>query len=400
MRLDCGLPRFLVVSIILVANSAGTALGQNMSPTLIPKWTVELHKYGWHTPPSPSNKEFFRDITPSKLESLDMSTRIVFVSNDVVAAYHTNQEGQDWKTASRQLEAFFISTKDGSLMRRSEWPTDIRESRNDLLDSENRLIPLSGGRFVVFAKHTMMLYADDLGLLRQERLDPSTPGNLWSAQSVAAGHKMFLRHQSALEQQTTYSWLNSDTLRPLAQMSGFRGKNFSRPVTAGDDFVLTVLNFSEHGRTTGIGKIGHDGSSKIICSNEICREDSTWVVSSCCIAISGRQGIGVVDAEKGLLWSKQIPSTANANNFQFGKIEMAMSGIKFAVWITAYKKTLFDGVEVGNSPTLFLYNTTSPNLALAIPIDRQTEDFDFALSPDGRELAVFDGTRIKLYAVN
>lgn len=49
---------------------------------------------------------------------------------------------------------------------------------------------------------------------------------------------------------------------------------------------------------------------------------------------------------------------------------------------------------------LLLYDTTNPHHILSMPIGRWVGDFSFALSPDGSEVAIFDGVRIKLYAVD
>jgi hypothetical protein len=245
----------------------------------------------------------------------------------------------------------------------------------------------------------MLVYGSNLELLGQKKLEPSTSGNLWSAQSVAGGDKIFLRHQSSSDQQTTYYWLSSDTLLPLSQMAGFHGLNFSVATTAGDDFILTDLEFA--GISTGVGKVAPDGTKKIICSEQICREYGIdAMVSSRCLAVSGRRGISVLDPQKGLLWSKLIPAASNPNDFQFGDIQYAISGNRFAVWVTAHRKTLFDSVEVHSLPTLFVYDCEGSKHLPSLKIKSVNGDFDFALSPDGGELAVFDGARVKVYAVD
>jgi hypothetical protein len=372
---------------------------QDTSPSH-PKWSVELKHYGWGAPKQESNKAFFKDYSLAKLEAQDPNTRVLFLDDAIIVAYHTKQDGGDWRTASRHLEAFFISAKDGRLLNKGEWPTVVRRSGSDLLDSESRLIPVSSGRFLVFANGTMELYGSDLEPIRQKKLEPSTTADLWSAQEVAEGHEIFLRHQSSSEQQTTYYWLASDTLLPVSQMPGFRGGNFSVGVTSGKDFVLTALGFSSPGITTGIGRVSADGSTRIICSDQLCREDHILaVVSPGFVAIAGRRGVGVLDPEQGLLWSKRIPSTSNANDFQFGGIRTAMSANEFAVWVTAYHKTLFDGVQIRNMPTLFVYDATSSKPLFTVPIGRMSGDFDFALSPTGSQLAIFDGAAISLYAI-
>jgi len=154
-----------------------------------PKWAIELKAYGWSASKPVSNKAFFKDFSLAKLEAMDPNTRASFVNDDVIVAYHTKQEGQDWRTTSRQLEAFFISAKDGQLLRKKEWPTVVRGSETNLQDSESRLIPLRNGRFLVFANRTMMLYGSDLELIAQKKLEPSTLADLWSVQSVAGGQK-------------------------------------------------------------------------------------------------------------------------------------------------------------------------------------------------------------------
>ncbi len=399
-RVDGRALLLLLICVAVFCNGPSEMQAQSVSSAAKSKWTIELKSYGWRAPKAPSDKTFFKDFSLSKLEGQDPNTRISFVNDNIVVAYHTREEGQDWRTASRQLEAFFLNEKDGSLFGVKEWPTVVRGSGSDLRDSENRLVPLADGRFVVFANHEMMLYGDGLDLVKQKNLEPSTSTDLWSAQSVDGGHKVFLRHESSSDQRTTYLWLASDTLLPLYQMSGFRGPNFSVVATAGEDFVLTVLGFSSPGVTTGIGKVGLDGSTKVICSDEFCRGAVATVISSQRIAVSGRHGIGLVDPERGLIWSKRILPSENPNDFQFGKIRSDTSGKRFALRVTAYHKTLFDGVEVNSSPTVLVYDTTLQKLLLSIPIERETGDFDFALSADGRQLAIFDGARIRLYVID
>lgn len=365
-----------------------------------PKWATELKSYGWRAPKAESNKGFFRDFSIPKLEALDQNTKISFINDDIVVAYHTRQEGQDWHTASRHLEAFFINAKDGRLLSTKDWLIAVRGSGSDLRDSEGRLIPVNSGRFIVFANRTMKLYGADLELIKQQELKPSTPGDLWSAQSLPTGQTIFLRHQSSSEQRTEYFWLAPDTLIPLSQMAGPRGPDFSVVATAGGDFVLGVFAFSSPGITTGLGKTSSDGSRKVICSDQLCREDHTLtMVSPRCVAISGRRGIGVVDTDLGLLWSKQIPSQANPNDFQFGAIQAAMSANKFATWITAHNKTQFDGVPLNHTPTLVLYDGESGKVVFTVPIKPGIGNFDFALSPTGGQVAIFDGARISLYVI-
>ncbi len=382
----------LGVSVALLAFSY---LAHSAPASSKPNWTIELKTYGWKPAKSQSNKAFFKDFSLQKLDAMDDNTHISFVSDDWVAVFHTTTVGEDWHSASRELEVFFLNAKDGSLLERKEWPSLLRGSGFDLIDSESRLVGLSGGRFLIFADRTLLLYGNDFNLLNQKRLEPTDSGDLWSVQVVDDGSKIFLRHQSAAKHQTSYQWLDANTLRTLAEMTGPSGLNFSVPVTAGDNFVLSALPLPSR----GITKIGLDGSARVICSETFCRDDGVEVVSSQSVIVSDRRGLGVVGVETGLRWEKENPAASNLNEFQFGDLRTALSADMFAVWITALKNRKFDGVQVGQIPTIFVYQTSTGKLLFTIPVKRESGNFDFALSPDGRFLAVFNGAAISAYSI-
>ncbi|HEV2223719.1 MAG TPA: hypothetical protein VGR84_12020 [Candidatus Acidoferrales bacterium] len=357
---------------------------------------MALKDYGWAPPKSESNKAFFKDFTPAKLQALDDNTRILFVSDDLLVVYHTKQQGEDWHTATRQLEAFFVNAKDGKLANVARWPSGLRKSSFDLLDSESRIIVLHDGRFLVLANGTMMLYGSDLKLIKQKKLEPLDSTNLWAVQTVAAGREIFLRHESSLPLRVTYQWLDSDTFRVLSEMPGYQDHDFlvQAGVVAGENAVF-------FGGRSGIRMIRTDQPAKVICDDQVCRGDGLpYALAAGSLGFSGRTGIAVVDEDRGLVWSNTIPPQYSPNDFQFGRIRSAISGKRFAVWITAYHKTLLDGVEIRSSPTVFVYYVTNPKHVFALPLKSWGGDFDFALSPDGTELAIFDGARITLHLIN
>lgn len=380
-------------SLVLIAYFIFSQVAISQTPSRVRfEWEMPLESYGWRPPKETSNRKFFKDFSMGKLEALDPNTRVSFLQNDVLAVYHTIEEGQDWRTATRHLEAFFVNAKDGRLLSRKEWPSAVRRSWSDLSDSEARLIPLSNGRFVVFADGAMKLYGSDLVLIKEKPLlrQPST--DRCSVQSVAHGQKIFLRCESMSNQQTRYYWLTSDTLQLLSQMPGPQGRDFSVYAVAGDDFVLPAGE-----RLT---KTELDGSSKVICSDRLCEEDHTEaVISLRYIVISGRRGIGVLDAERGLLWSKRIPPQANPSDFQFGDIRPALSEEEFAVWITSYHETLFDGVRVSSTPMLFVYDASTGKLSFTAPIEQKGGSFAFDMSPNARHLVIFNGRSLRLYGI-
>jgi hypothetical protein len=206
-------PNELSVFFVLLFLSA--AVGQRTASAglpLDPSVVIDLKKVGWKPAPDESNRSFFKDFSTAKLEALDDTTKILFLTSDLVVVYHTTQQGKNWRTATRQLEAFFISAKNGSLLRTKTWPTVQRRSGDELRDSEARLIRLQDGRFLVMANGRMMLYESNLDLVKELELSPFTSTDLWAVQTVAEGKQIFLRHESQADLHVTYSWLASDTL--------------------------------------------------------------------------------------------------------------------------------------------------------------------------------------------
>jgi len=399
MRLPAELSIFVVLA--LCSASVGQKTASTVLP-LSPSIAIDLKKVGWKPALDESNRSFFKDFSTAKLEALDDRTKILFLTKDLVVVYHTKQEGKNWRTATRQLEAFFISAKDGSLLRTEHWPTVVRRSEDELRDSEARLIPLQDGRFLVMAHGMMMLYAFNLDLVKQLELKPFKATDLWAVQTVAGGKQIFLRHESQADLQVTYSWLASDTLRVLQEMPGYQDEDFDiqRNVTAGED---AVFGFSR----SGIQMIAPGFRVKTICNHRLCNEDigTFQVISSRYLAVSGKKGIGVVDIERGLAWSKTIGPEYDSPKydpymFQFGETVSDLSGTRLAVWVTSSPKGIFDGVKIKNSPTVLVYDVVGLVRRSVISIKEEYGQWDVALSPDGAKLAVFDGVRLKIYALD
>jgi len=395
-------PNELSVFFVLLFLSA--CVGQKTASAglpLDPSVVIDLKKVGWRPALDESNRSFFKDFSTAKLEALDDTTKILFLTKDLVVVYHTNQQGTNWRTATRQLEAFFISAKDGSLLRTKTWPTVQRRSRDELRDSEARLIPLQDGRFLVMANGRMMLYESNLELVKELELSPFTSTDLWAVQTVAEGKQIFLRHESQTDLHVTYSWLASDTLRVLREMPGYQAKNFDvlRNVTAGEQGVFT---FSD----SGIRMIAPGPSIKTICDDRLCDTDGEnfQVISSRYLAISGKKGIGIVDIGRGLAWSKTVGPEYDSpkydpHMFQFGETVSNLSGSRLAVWVTSEPKGIFDGVKINSSPTLFVYDVLGLRRLSLVSIKSVNGQWDVAFSPDGAKLAVYDGAKLKIYAV-
>jgi hypothetical protein len=384
-----------LISLLVFRNASSKTHPQSTSSGVHAKWTIELKKYGWIPAKSESDKKFFKDFTLAKLEGLDENTRVLFISNDELVVYHTKQEGENYRTATRQVEAFFVNAQNGSLLQTKLWPVQMRKSGNDLRDSEARLVPLQGDRFLILASGTIMIYDRNLNLINQEKLEPPSSTGPWSVQAVAGGTQIFLRHEPGVS--VTYEWRASDTLQVLRKTPGYQDRQFHPQalVDAGENAVFT-------GGGSGIEMITPDHQMKIICEDPFCHGDGELhVLSSQYLVFAGRRGIEVIDPDKGLIWSKTIARDRNLTQdpFQVNGIVSSVSGTRFGLWMTSYRKMLFDGVKVHQSPVLLIYDATNPKLLCSIPM-KLYGDFNFALSPDEKHVAIFNDASLTLYALD
>lgn len=364
------------------------------TPPKAPIVVVDLAKLGWGPPRFESNRSFFKDFTLAKLFAVDVNTQIVFLNEDVIVAYHTKQEGKDWRTAPRFIEAFFIRAKDGSLLSTHTWPTRPRKAMDDLIDSEARLIPLDGDRFLVVANGAMTLYGSNLDWLRERKLEPSTQSDIWSAQSIPGGKFIVLRHGGKSEP-VRYLWLTSDTLEIKHEMQGKGDDNDAIGAVVADENSIFERT------RAGIRSIDRNHRVKTICGDPLCRESGNFhVLSGHQLGWSGESGIAIIDTERGgIAWSKTVQPRYR-NEFQFGQMCSAISGTRFVLWVTANKKALFDGVEVRSLPTILVYDfTRQQDHPVVIRMKPVEGWWDSALSPDGTKLALFDGAKVQIYSL-
>jgi hypothetical protein len=376
----------------MIVYLGGATYANNSAPpaSKAPEVAVNLAQFGWVAPSLESNRVFFKDFTLGKLFARDDNTRVFFLNEDVIVCYHTKQEGKDWRTAPRFIEAFFIGAKDGSLVTTHRWPTGLRRALDGLIDSQARLIPLDGGRFLVVTNGVITLYDLDLELLKQQKLEPSTASDLWAAQSVDSGRGIFLRHESTSEP-VRYLWLNSGTLEVKYQMPGYRGRKYSIGGAIADESSVFERT------RAGLRMIDRDQRVRIVCDDPLCRESgSLRALSRHYLGWSGRSGIGIVDKDRGLIWSRLVEPQYQRNGFQFGQMQSAMSGTRFALWIGANKKAYFDGAEI-RDVTILVYDLANlKDRPSVLQMKPTTADWCFALSPNGTTLAVFDGTRLQV----
>jgi hypothetical protein len=135
---------FAVVACVWLGVGMGSG-GTKQSAPPMPTRVVNLREFGWTPPPEESNREFFKDFSIEKLETLDDGVNLLSLGEDVIVVYHTVQNGRAWRTSPRVMEAFAVKAEDGTLLHKESWPTSLQKSSDDLLDCAGRLLPLNDG---------------------------------------------------------------------------------------------------------------------------------------------------------------------------------------------------------------------------------------------------------------
>ena len=386
--------RFLLLAMSIYSGTFSLFPQAVPSTAQKPRWTVSLTKYGFSPVKGVSNRVFFRDFSVAKLMAFDPGLKLVFISEGVLVAYSTLQKGSDWRTASRQLEAYFIRTSDGTLLAKKTWPSAIRKDESNA-DTESRIIALRHGRFLVDANGTLMLYDSGLSLIREEKLKPFGPTEIWGIQSVSEGREIFLRHETSL---------CPDRDRCAVKYEGRDAESFLRIDSAvGDVFQGRAVRGSGDGVFVGWSSNTNAVFEPNKTPRKLCDE---WPCSqvivdaslphNLAVISSFFDGVGVVDLQRGLLWFDG-PSMGKAHNLLFGAVETAIEGNRFAMWVSATKKGVFDSVMVRSS-VLFVFDGDNPKHVFAMP--EHLGGGLFAISPSGRELATGEGeSQLHLYNI-
>lgn len=385
-----GTPHLLLaLALIMCQRCLAAGVDAPISTLSKPQVVIDLAKLGLIDPPPESDKSFFRDFSIEKLEARDDGVRVVYLNDEVLVAYHTaheSEERKDWRTVRRELEAFFLRAGDGKLLFKKRWFTRWRKDTSDMRESEARLIRVSDGRFLVHADAVLMLFSStDYTQLKEKRLEPSGFGDLWGALSVPGGRYILLRHGHPSRMYATYEWLDSETLETV-----YRTESYD---LAG---IVAMQNSIVGNTNSGIQRLGWDGQSTPVCPILNCPKGGELaVLSPHSIAFLNRTAVGVVDTNRGLSWLTDIDPCAIP---QVGDLRSASEGTRFAFSVSGWKGARFHGQTLGKSPVLFVYNIDrSQPLYL---LELATTWYPYALSPSANQIAISNGSKLKIYLMS
>ncbi len=396
--------KLILVIALLLGFEAGAASTEK-EPQAAPASTVDLAVLGYSRPKPiyRSNKESFRDLT---LLMQDEHSRLSFVSANILAVYFSRltdkTEGEPAATPSYQMEVFFLNLDSGKLIEHRTWETLKRQWFNDSYDTEGRVMEVHTG-FLVHASGKLELYSPDLRLVKSYDLgtDDSGPTGMWSV-TVAPGGDTIHVQPSAQTNQVRHgsvsyftgageaegSWLRSDSFGKIGTQVYFGGIHSSS-----NDAIVTKM-----AHCLDLQRIG-ESSRHLACSTPAAAGLPMFLNDREILSVHNT-GFSVLSTQGTEVWAAGEPDSGIHRALSVESHKRSMDGSRFAISITAYKKKVeFDGVSIARSPldTIVVYDETCRHPVFSVTTPQGPSDSAFALSPDGRTLAVLAGPTVNTY---
>lgn len=384
--------KLILVIVCLLSIEAGAAsTGKKPQPAPTSIVDLAILGYGKAKPVYRSNTESFRDLT---LLMQDDHSRLSFVSADTLAVYFTSP--------SYQMEVFFLDVDSGKLIEHRTWKTFKRQWFNDSYDTEGRVMAVHTG-FLVQARGKLELYSPDLRLVNtyDPCADDSGCTGMWSVAVAPGGDTIHVQPSAQTNQvrlgsvsyftgtgEAEGSWLRSSSFQRIGSQLYFSG-----PDSISNDAIVTkrahcldLQRIGEPSRHLSCSKPAADGLPMFLNDHEILSVHYT--------------GFSVLSTQGTEVWTVGVRSGHSPRILLAGSHQRSMDGSRFAISLTAYKKKVeFDGMPIARSPldTVVVYDETCRQRVFGVTPHEDPADSAFALSPDGRTLAVLTGMAISIY---
>jgi hypothetical protein len=396
--------KLILVIVFLLGLEAGAAsTGKEPEPAPTSIVDLAILGYGNAKPVYRSNKESFRDLT---LLMQDEHSRLSFVSANTLAVYFSRlfgkTEGEHATSPRYQMEVFFLDLDSGKLIEHRTWKTLKRQWFNDSYDTEGRVMAVHTG-FLVHASGKLELYSPDLRLVNSYDpcADDSGCTGMWSV-AVAPGGNTIHVQPSAQTNQVRHGSVSYFTGTGEAEGSWLRSGSFQRigsqlylsgPDSISNDAIVTkrahcldLQRIGEPSRHLSCSKPAADGLPMFLNDHEILSVHYS--------------GFSVLSTQGTEVWTVGASDPRIRRTLLVGSHQRSMDGSRFAISLTAYKKKVeFDGMPIARSPldTIVVYDEICRQRVFGVTTPGEPADSAFALSPDGRTLAVLAGTAISIY---
>jgi len=381
LRLVCAMQLLLFVLLVLPALVNG---GPNNEPT--PAARIEIQRLGFrpYLQKYRSNAEFFKN--PYFLD--DYNPRVAFIDDNTLVVFYVRKAeatytGKDKLNRNNALilDALLIDWPSQTLRKHEEWETTARRAISTIFDSQSLIFPLSDQKFLVHAGDQLLLYSEDGQVLRKRALPVAVTGESWNVRVASGGRKFVLRHM--YQGQTENEWLDAQSFEVLARNTD----NFGL-ATASEDSVAVWQPRS----SLMVHKIGQD--PEVICATGPClRSSRALFLQDDEILLQSQNGFGVLSSDGRILWSRENPNITMSGLLG---VESSLSGNRFVLRFSSGRKISFDGFELRPWDNLLVYDRDAQSLVVSIH-PKKGSCCTYALSPEGRYLALFDRTDLLIY---
>ena len=393
---------FLAIACLIGFAVVAPLLAKEAQP--LPSAMIDLSTLGYRKANAVhvSDKEAFRN---SALFMQDDQSRLSFVSPNTLAVYFTllfnGTDAETRPSSGYQMEAFFVDVDARKLIKRQNWNTLKRQWFNDSYDTEGRVIEVHNG-FLVHAGGMLELYTPDLRLVNKYNLctdEPECKG-MWSVKAAPGGDVIYVQPFAQLNQvrrgtvsyfagagEANGRWLRSESFQKIGNQNYFGG-----PDSISNNAIVTEMAHCLD--LQGIGEPSHHLS----CSNPVAYGFPTFLNDREILSVHD-DGFSVLSTEGTEIWTKGGSDPSGRRTFFVGSHRRSMDGARFAVSLSGSKKVEFDGVRLARGPfeTIVVYDEKCRQRVFNVTYRIGARDSDFALSPDGRTLAVLAGAAINVY---
>lgn len=254
-----------------------------------------------------------------------------------------------------------------------------------------RVMATDTGNFLVRLQNVLQLYSPDFRLLGQRDLPQPSQRDFWVAKVSSTGRTLWLYHDAT----HTVERFAAATLQPLSACVNVVMTDFSS--VSDDKFLQEGRNgYSIRSATCDTAAVPKVVGPKarpapMQCGMAHPLLGETEMAQAGCGRVTFTTLAGTVLGEDQFGWRNQV--------FVFP--EIARSQLAAAFWTFQGKGSLASFFAAGGTPLkkseIRVYDTAAYRLAATLPLDPAVRLRSFALSPDGRSLAVMQGTKVELF---
>jgi hypothetical protein len=259
-------------------------------------------------------------------------------------------------------------------------PAWARSWGND--STSEALLPLEGGKLLVQSGYVLSVLGSDLTPLVSRRLEYA--GDTLAQPFVSTtGRTLYLVQPT--NPQSAIAVLDPDQLKVLKEYAVPRVVTFS----ASDDYIAYSIEEGYFGNMTMRIQSLEGGGPQLPFRHGDCYGYSPTFLSARTLVVSGGcPNFTFIDLDKKEMWQQKLPKASGT------EVRTARSANRFAFVLVDHH------VDRPSTPLeVDVFDLDKRKTIFALKVSKAGQRFSFALSPDGKKLAVLQSPMVSVYAV-